>query len=138
MAPRRLRRTLPAALEEVDAVCRVARFLMSAAGRDDDLFATELLLRESLTNAVVHGCASDRTKRVRCEIRLGRRGLGLTVADDGPGFDWGERLGAEADPRCESGRGIFLCRAYAARLRFNAAGNRLSLYRPWTQGRNEP
>ena len=61
-----------------------------AAGLLDrvNCFAAELLLREALTNAVVHGCHAESGKQVRCSMRLKGRRLLIVVDDDGDGFDW--------------------------------------------------
>jgi len=92
-------------------------------------FAVELLAREALRNAVVHGCHSDPCKRVRCWLRLKRRLLFIAVADDGAGFDW--RAASQKAPRRvgTSGRGIQILRRYATRVRYNTAGNMIAMMR---------
>jgi serine/threonine-protein kinase RsbW len=85
-------------------------------------FIAELLVREALTNAVVHGCNSDPDRRVRCSLRLTNGRLLVAVRDDGDGFDWRAVWKNEAAfPDC-SGRGIEILRKYA-RVRYNNRGN---------------
>lgn len=94
---------------------------------DRNCFAVELLAREALTNAVVHGCCADPARQVRCGLRLRDQKLLIAVADDGDGFDWRAALAKEPEfPDC-SGRGINILSAYADRLRYNARGNAMAL-----------
>ena len=75
-------------------------------------------VRESVINAVKHGNAEDRTKRVTVEIRLEPYAkpsrLVVRVLDQGPGFD----PDSVADPLApenllrSSGRGIFFMRSF--------------------------
>ena len=46
-----------------------------------DWFGVELLLREALTNAVLHAGSDDGSRRVRCEVSVGARIARLVVAD---------------------------------------------------------
>jgi serine/threonine-protein kinase RsbW len=102
---------------------------LSAALDGTNRFAAELLMREVLTNAVVHGCGTDPGKQVRCSLRLKSGRLLIAVEDDGEGFDW---RAARAHPvvftDC-SGRGSGILRLYANRVRYNAVGNAVTLVR---------
>ena len=91
---------------------------------DKDLFAIELVLEESLTNAIKHGNLSDPSKNVRFGFKLGEGTFYARVEDEGSGFD-PEVL---ADPRepanqmATSGRGILLVRHFATRVQWNEQG----------------
>jgi len=118
-----MRVALPATLEAVE------QFLMEFRRRGKNLlgsvncFAAELLVREALTNAVVHGGRADPTRQVRCSLRRRGRCLLIVVEDDGEGFDWRTAWRKTATfPDC-SGRGIEILRKYASRVRFNDRGN---------------
>jgi anti-sigma regulatory factor (Ser/Thr protein kinase) len=87
------------------------------------------LLREALTNAVVHGCRSDPSRIVECAVRLRARSLTIAVVDDGDGFDWRSALRREAGTESCSGRGFEIFRKYATRFRFNGAGNVTTILR---------
>jgi serine/threonine-protein kinase RsbW len=87
------------------------------------VFAVELLVREALTNAVMHGCHADPSKRVKCILRLRPGRLIIAVRDDGCGFDWITALEQEADLDACSGRGMLIYEQYADRIRFGRKGN---------------
>ena len=111
--------TLPA-MEEFSMEFR--RWSQVLLGRSN-CFAAELLMREALTNAVVHGCHTDPDRRVRCCVRLREHRLVIAVAHDGEGFDWRVALGNSAHFEDCSGRGIEILRTYANRVRYNERGN---------------
>ena len=96
-------------------------------------FAAELLVREALNNAVVHGCRSDPSNRFRCALRLGVGRLTIAVIDDGDGFDWRAVLQrrnentANAAATADSGRGLGILFSYATRVRFNEKGNAVTV-----------
>jgi serine/threonine-protein kinase RsbW len=90
-------------------------------------FAAELLLREALTNAVVHGCHADPNKQVRCSLRIKNRRLLIAVEDDGVGFDWRAAWGHSANSSDCSGRGIAILRKYASRVRYNTRDNTVTI-----------
>ena len=122
-----LRATLPATLEAMEEFCtEFRRHVDGAAGRADR-FAAELLLREVLTNAVIHGCGGDAGKRVHCVLRLRDRRLTIAVRDEGEGFDWRAAQGCQAGFQAPSGRGVEILRKYATRVRFNDRGNSVTL-----------
>ena len=118
-----LRTALPATLEAIEAFFVEFRRRCQSLPGWATCFATELLVREALTNAVVHGCGADPGKQVRCTLRLNDRRLFIAVEDDGHGFDWrAASSGAASFPDC-SGRGIEILRRYATRVRYNDRGN---------------
>ena len=124
-----LRMTLPATLEAVEEFFvefhRRSQAMMARA----NCFAAELLVREALTNAVVHGCGSDPRKRVHCSLRLRRGRLLIAVADEGGGFDWRAARCASAGLSDDSGRGMEILRRYANHVRFNDKGNLVTIIR---------
>ena len=94
-------------------------------------FALELLVRESLVNAVAHGCHEDARRKVRCAIRLRDGRMTIVVRDDGCGFDWGSLWHREAGLAQASGRGLEIIRRYATRVRFNRSGNTIMILKRW-------
>jgi anti-sigma regulatory factor (Ser/Thr protein kinase) len=122
-----MRMALPATLQAVEEFFvefrRRSRALMDRA----NCFAAELLVREALTNAVMHGCGADPNRRVRCSLRLKGRSLLIVIQDDGNGFDWRSARRRTADITDYSGRGMEILRRYADRLRYNDAGNVVSM-----------
>jgi serine/threonine-protein kinase RsbW len=117
------RRAIPATLQAVEEL--LADFRKTAATLLDrvDCFTAELLVREGLTNAVVHGCQAESGKQVRCSMRLKGRRLLIVIDDDGHGFDWrASRCVPGVFSDC-SGRGIEILLKYANRVRYNDRGN---------------
>lgn len=125
----RIDRTLEPTLHAVDRVCADVRRRLKPQATGDDWYGVELLLREALTNAVLHAGNSHPGRRVRCEVRVGPRKARLTVADEGPGFDWRAALCAKTAETATSGRGLKIYALYADRVSFNEAGNRVVLER---------
>ena len=120
-------------LAEVDAICRDARKLLESQGQSGHAFAVDLLLREFLNNAILHGNCSDARKRVQASVRVGRKWIVLWIADDGPGFDWRMRRRVLPDGAATSGRGLAIGAQYAQQMRFNRAGNQVTLWIRKTQ-----
>jgi anti-anti-sigma factor len=82
-----IRRKLPAAPEAVDQLCSELRTGLLAELPQSERFAIELLLREALMNAVVHGARNQRSAEIHCEVRPVEGGMKIQVADGGRGFD---------------------------------------------------
>jgi anti-sigma regulatory factor (Ser/Thr protein kinase) len=93
-----------------------------------------LLVREALTNAVVHGCHADPAKQVRCRMRLNGGRLLFAVEDDVDGFDWRAACARPANFAKCSGRGLGILRLYANRVRYNAAGNGVTFIKRFGEG----
>ena len=93
------------------------------------LFNFRVGLTEAIANAILFGGADDAETRVTVELRVRPGEVRARVSDEGGGFD----PGAVPDPRTsaniakESGRGIFLMRALMDEVRFNDAGNAVTL-----------
>jgi anti-sigma regulatory factor (Ser/Thr protein kinase) len=122
-----MRTTLPATLEALEEFFvefrRQAQDVLSRA----DCFAAELLSREALTNAVVHGCHADPRKHVQCVLRLRGRRLTIAVHDEGEGFDWRAAWDRRGGLLASSGRGIEILRKFAIRVRYNEKGNAVTI-----------
>lgn len=118
-----LRQTLPAKLESVEDFVLDFRAFSKEMFTVRDCFVTELLLREALTNAVIHGCRRDSRRHVNAVVRLNEQRLIVSITDDGKGFNWRDAWKHEATPECCSGRGMTILKNYATRVRFNSKGN---------------
>ena len=121
------RAAIPSDMTQVEGVCLAARDLLEANGLTDRVFAVDLLLREFVNNAILHGNHSDASKFVQVEVRIGWKVIALSVADEGQGFDWRSRQCRISGSTDTSGRGLEIGRLYANRIRFNRAGNRVIL-----------
>lgn len=121
-------RSVPSRVEEVEGVCALARDLLAGAGLEKRQFDVDLLLREFMTNAVIHGNGSDRKKRVGVDFRIGPKWIVLHITDEGPGFRWRTKSRIPPDERAASGRGLAIGALYAHRTRYNNAGNQVTLW----------
>ncbi|WP_221305256.1 ATP-binding protein [Longimicrobium terrae] len=86
-------------------------------------------MAEALANAMIYGNGSDPEKRVRLEVELGPDEVSVQVHDQGPGFD-PDRVPDPTLPEnldLGGGRGIFLIRTLMDEVRYNDAGNCVSL-----------
>lgn len=122
-----VRAVIPASFEAIERLFADFRGHCSCVRLHRDCFAAELLLREALTNAVVHGCKGDQSRSVQCTVRMKGTRLTISVEDDGEGFDWRAVRSREADLSSCSGRGMEIFRKYATRFRFNNKGNRITV-----------
>lgn len=122
-----LRAELPATLEAIESFCAEFQHWRSETCPELDAFSAELLLREALTNAVVHGSANDRTGRISCVVRAKPGRIIMAIQDAGPGFDWRSAWHRDAFSTDTRGRGIGILRRYSNAVRFNPKGNSVTL-----------
>ncbi len=121
---------IAADLHAVDRVCAEVTVCLQTMGLSGQNFAVQMLLREALVNAVVHGCERNPAMQVRCELSISTESLSICVEDDGPGFDWQSALQFEPiSDDLESGRGLLIYKFYAEQIEFNASGSRICLVR---------
>jgi anti-sigma regulatory factor (Ser/Thr protein kinase) len=113
---------LPASLEAIDVFCDEFREWRADACAGLEAFPAELLLREVLTNSVVHG-----SERICCLLRAKPGRLLIVVRDEGEGFDWRAAWDRQAGAEDTHGRGIDILRRYASAVRFNPKGNAVTL-----------
>lgn len=123
----RMDRLLPPSPAAAEALCADVRRRLKETAGASDCFGVELLLREALANAVVHGSRGRPGARIRCEVRYRGRSVRIAVTDSGPGFDWKKRQSAPPSGTRTSGRGLCLYAAYADGVNFNESGNRVVL-----------
>ncbi len=116
--------------EYIDEVCKtVTNFLTSRQeGVASHMFATNLVLREGLTNAVRHGNKNDPDKIVDVQLEIDKgKTISLQIADQGEGFDWKAQQTAELPEEADHGRGIHIMETYFTRYSYNPKGNLLYL-----------
>ena len=127
-APASLCKTIPSRLEEVESLCVEIRGMLQTAGLSALCFPVELLARESLVNAVIHGNRNAADKSVGLSVCVGRKWIRLQVTDEGQGFAWRRASQKRLDTTQCSGRGLQLYELYADRVRFNRRGNQIALW----------
>jgi serine/threonine-protein kinase RsbW len=122
----------------VEQLVRLIEGSQCVAGQEPDV---ELALREALNNAVVHGNRLDPNKRVqilcRCEMR---KGISITVSDQGQGFDPNAVPEPPAIRRIEvaHGRGILLMKMAMDEVSFECGGTKVHLRKgPTRRSRTE-
>lgn len=120
----------PSSHDSVEAmVSRISHLIRGLPLSETGRYRLQFVVHEALTNAVVHGNAGDPAKAVTVTCRFEADAVTVTVEDAGQGFD----PDAVPDPTTErnvlreSGRGIFLMRAYADACRFENGGRRVVL-----------
>ncbi|MGA7340101.1 MAG: ATP-binding protein [Terracidiphilus sp.] len=119
---------IPSLLAEADSLCLKIRSLLQANEIGAASFPVELLARECLNNAVLHGSENDAERSILLRLWLGRKWIRLEVSDQGPGFDWRNARNNGMDSSVSSGRGLHLYALYAERVRFNRRGNQITLW----------
>jgi serine/threonine-protein kinase RsbW len=111
----------------VEAILALAREMKCAVGKELEI---ETAVRESLANAIRHGCGDDRSKRVECCVACDEaHGMLIIVRDPGPGFDpaaipspiMGENIYST------HGRGIYLINQLMDEVRFERGGREIHM-----------
>ena len=120
---------IPATPAAVDELCAQAAAWLRGCGLATECFAAGMLLRESLNNAMLHGCGNDPARHIHCEMRRGRKWLRILVEDHGPGFDWSSQYRHTAGIEECHGRGLQIYQLYSDAVEFNRRGNRVRLRR---------
>jgi serine/threonine-protein kinase RsbW len=118
---------MPATLEAVEQFCAEFRLWRTARCAGLAAFPAELLIREALTNSVIHGCMEDPGLRIFCVLRAKPGRLLMAVEDQGPGFDWRAVWSQRSDLAGTHGRGLEIFKLYATSTRFNPKGNAVLL-----------
>jgi serine/threonine-protein kinase RsbW len=115
--------TYDSTLESVNQAETVATKLATRAGFDEeDVSRISIAVREAAVNAVLHGNAYDVNKKFTISFENTGEKLAITVVDEGRGLD----PSALPDPLApenllkQSGRGIFLIRAFMDEVRIRS------------------
>ena len=115
-----------ACLANVDRVCKEIKKALPGPVLAGSAFPLQLILREALNNAVLHGCKGNSVKRVKCSAEWDdNKYITVIVEDEGEGFDWKNRMACEPHERACSGRGLAIMGRYGKRVCFNEKGNRV-------------
>lgn len=127
----KLKVTLAADKAAVDQVVQgimgVVRQVQCIDGTED---AIELALAEALANAVIHGCKSDPSKVIECDVACDeQRGILIVVRDPGTGFDPGNIPNPVRGENIYSthGRGIYLINQLMDEVKFANNGTEIHM-----------
>lgn len=107
----------------VDAI--MARLHREHARATEIEFAIETALRESLANAVLHGCKANSAMRVHCEVSCDADGaVHIIVRDPGSGFDPDSLSDPlhEENLAADHGRGVYLIRKLMDEVHYTDGG----------------
>ena len=125
-----LEASLPSSLTEYqDFVQQLLDQLVNLGWQKGDIFAVNMALEESISNAIRHGNKEDPAKRVAVECKLSPRRFWVEITDEGTGLE----PAAVPDCRCADrlevpgGRGLTLMKAYMTRVEYNDRGNRITM-----------
>jgi len=118
---------LSATLDNIDRAAERTGEFLSSANLEDQAFNIILVMREALTNAVIHGCRNNDRATIMYGLRVGVDDLTMEVEDEGVGFDWRSFWRAKPNPLRETGRGLAIMRRYFTGIRYNEKGNKLTL-----------
>ncbi len=122
-------RLISSHLSEVDPVCQEIKLHLEKIALKKLGFVTDLLTREFLNNAILHGHCQIADKKVSVCMMIGRKWVCVQITDQGPGFNWRQaRREVSPDDMATCGRGIRIGFAYADRITFNRKGNRVSFW----------
>ncbi|CAN5220188.1 anti-sigma F factor [soil metagenome] len=106
---------LPSRIESIDeAVTEAIKFASGVGMSDEELYAIDMAMRESVANAVKHGNLLDETKPVEISLRNSADGFEVSVRDFGKGFAV-EEIPDPTNPENllkANGRGILFIRTF--------------------------
>jgi serine/threonine-protein kinase RsbW len=107
----------------------VVERLQSFAWSEKDVFAIQLALEESLTNAVRHGNKHDCTKSVHVECEVSGTRFWAHIRDEGEGFCPEDVPDPTADENVTAcgGRGLLLIKTYMTDVCYSPPGNCVTL-----------
>src|SRR3954466_11574674 len=106
----------------VQSIMGLVKQMQCGIGNED---AIELALAEALANPVVHGCRSDPSQVIECDVACDQaRGIIIVVRDPGPGFDPKVLPSPVQGQNIYSnhGRGIYLINQLMDELQFQKNG----------------
>ncbi len=113
--------TFPSRIDSIaEAAAAAAEVARRAGFTEDALFGIDMAVRESVTNAVLHGNREDESKPVEVGFHNSAAGLRITVRDRGQGFD-PAGVADPTDPQNilkASGRGILFMRTFMDDVRW--------------------
>jgi serine/threonine-protein kinase RsbW len=126
MISKRVCLTLESTLESVDVAERTATSTATQIGfSEDQVYQVSMAVREAMVNAVLHGNRYDPQKRVELTLERSDRNLVVSVRDQGEGLDV-QKIPDPLAPENllkQSGRGIFLMRAFMDEVQVNSSSS---------------
>lgn len=105
--------------------------LMNLGMGENDIADVAISVTELVNNAIFHGNRNDPDKTVEVRIVLKNKGVEISVADEGKGFDPTDIPDPLSNENLmkETGRGVFIVRSLMDRLEILAGKNGGSIVR---------
>ena len=127
----RLERLVDGHVQAIEPVVEeIMKLVIEKGCAGDKEFEIGLALRESLANAIVHGCENDPDKKVQvCVSCDDERGILIVVRDPGEGFDPKSLPNPTVGQNIFSsqGRGIFLISQLMDKVQFERGGTEIRM-----------
>ncbi len=117
-----------AELENIDRASSAVQTFLEDVGFQEVLFGVELVLREVLLNAVIHGCGSNPDRMIDCRLGVDDDVLTLVVGDKGEGFQPPADFEEIPPPDIAGSRGGAILRQYATSYSYNDVGNEITIH----------
>lgn len=114
---------LKATLQNIDIFCDKAENMLKKNNLEDYVFPVQMLLREALTNAVVHGCRTNPDFIIKTYFEIFNECIIIVIEDPGDGFDWIHCNDSGYSLPANSGRGLLILQKYASEYNYNKIGN---------------
>jgi serine/threonine-protein kinase RsbW len=111
-----------AELTNVEKAAELTSRFLAESNLQAQAFSIQLVMRELLNNAVIHGCGRDECKSVRYRLELDGTALIMQVEDEGDGFDWRAYQGGDIGLDETHGRGTLILNEYCANHEYNEKG----------------
>jgi serine/threonine-protein kinase RsbW len=118
----RIEITISSRFENIELVQVIAEHLCENAGLDEDgSHWIGMAVREAVANAIKHGNKLDVQKKVNATFILHGADLGITITDEGEGFD-PSKVSDPLNPQNlmkTSGRGIFYMKTFMDQVSYS-------------------
>jgi anti-sigma regulatory factor (Ser/Thr protein kinase) len=122
--------SMPSQLEARDELIDQILQSVAAHGFRPDPHFHRLCLDEAISNAIIHGNRSDRSKSVIVRVFAYETQWSVEVMDEGVGFDWQEWIARVKENRVDSpdsGRGIAILLKCCHEVQFAEGGRKICL-----------
>lgn len=112
-----------------DFIDKVLAVMRDDGWEERDLFAVNIAMEESITNAIEHGNRCDLRKRFHLFCNVSANRVDISVRDEGKGFAYHQLPDPASDENlCKpTGRGIFLISRFMSQVSFNENGNEIRM-----------
>ena len=123
-------RTFPSSLDEVNLQIGTLITHLDQILDHYNRFELDLIMREVLNNAVIHGNRQNPVRKVGFSLELDQGQFKICVTDEGAGFDWTDQIQQDSVQENNHGRGFPILRTYCTSIAHNEKGNQITLTFP--------